>query len=58
MSKTVIVYSDKTGKEPFTNWLNSLKDPQVRHRIFTRLRRVEQGNYGDHKHIQDSVFEL
>jgi putative addiction module killer protein len=58
MSKTVIVYSDKTGKEPFTNWLNSLKDLQVRRRILARLRRVEQGNYGDCKHIQDGVFEL
>ena len=58
MLKTVIVYSDKTGKEPFTKWLNRLKDPQVRRRILARLRRIEQGNYGDHKHIQDGVFEM
>ena len=58
MSKTVIVYSDKTGREPFTRWLNTLKDPITRRRIFTRLRRLEQGNFGDCKRLQDGVFEL
>ena len=58
MPKTVIVYCDKTGKEPFTNWLNSLKDARDRRRILMRLRRVEQGNYGDSKHIQSGIFEL
>lgn len=50
MSKTVIVYCDKNGKEPFTRWLNKIKDSTTRRRILTRLRRLEQGNYG--------VFEL
>jgi len=58
MSKTVIVYNDKAGKEPFTKWLDSLKDTRTRRRILTRLRRIEQGNYGDCKHLQDGVFEL
>lgn len=56
--KTVIVYADDQGEEPFMEWLNSLKDVQVRRRILARLRRVEQGNYGDSKHLQDGVFEL
>lgn len=58
MPKTVIVYSDKAGKEPFTKWLNSLKDASDRRRILMRLRRIEQGNYGDCKHVQNGVFEL
>ena len=58
MSKTVIVYNDKAGKEPFTKWLNSLKDALSRRRILARLRRIEQGNYGDCKHLQDGIFEL
>jgi len=58
MPKTVIVYTDKAGKEPFTRWLNSLKDARDRRRILARLRRIEQGNYGDCKPIQDGVFEL
>ena len=58
MYKKVIVYSDKNGKEPFTKWLNGLNDARSRRRILTRLRRIEQGNYGDCKHLQDGVFEL
>ena len=58
MPKTVIVYTDKAGKEPFTRWLNSLKDARDRRRILARLRRIEQGNYGDCKPIRDGVFEL
>ena len=58
MPKTVIVYTDKVGKEPFTRWLNSLKDARDRRRILARLRRIEQGNYGDCKPIRDGVFEL
>lgn len=58
MSKTVIVYSDKTGKESFIKWINSLKDARIRRRILARLRRIEQGNYGDCKHLQENVFEL
>ena len=58
MSKTVIAYIDKAGKEPFTKWLDSLKDANSRRRILARLRRIEQGNYSDYKYLQDGVFEL
>jgi hypothetical protein len=43
--KTLTVYQDADGNEPFTNWLNSLRDVQGRKRIGARLRRLEQGNY-------------
>lgn len=56
--KAVIVYADAKGREPFTHWLNGLKDAQGRRRILTRLRRIEQGNYGDYKPLQNGVFEL
>lgn len=58
MSKTVIVYTDKAGKELFTKWLDSLQDASTRRRIIARLRRLEQGNYGDCKHLNDGIFEL
>ena len=58
MSKTVIVYRDKSGREPFTKWLDNLKDSRSRRRILARLRRMEHGNYGDYQHIRDGVFEL
>jgi len=57
-SRSVIVYADGAGRELFTEWLFELKDPQARRRILARLRRIEQGNFGDCKHLQDGVHEL
>jgi len=51
------IYADESGNEPFVDWLNSL-DRSHRARILTRLDRVEQGNFGDHKHISEGLFEL
>jgi putative addiction module killer protein len=56
--RKVIIYADESGTEPFTEWLEGLRDTQGRRRILTRLRRVEQGNYGDYKFLQDGVYEL
>ncbi|MBL7161270.1 MAG: type II toxin-antitoxin system RelE/ParE family toxin [Anaerolineales bacterium] len=57
-SKTVIIYHDTVGKEPFTDWLNSLRDPCTRRRILKRLWRVESGHYGDCKIVGGGVREL
>jgi putative addiction module killer protein len=56
--KTLTVYQDADGNEPFTNWFNSLRDVQGRQRIGTRLRRLEQGNYGDCQSIGEGISEL
>jgi putative addiction module killer protein len=56
--KTLIVYQDADENEPFTNWLNSLRDVQGRKRISIRLRRLEQGNYGDCDPIGEGLSEL
>ena len=57
-AKNVIVFRTATGKEPFTEWLNSLRDPTTRRRILKRLLRLEQGNYGDFKPVGEGVNEL
>ncbi|MBI9104759.1 MAG: type II toxin-antitoxin system RelE/ParE family toxin [Spirochaetales bacterium] len=53
----ILVYEDENGKEPFVEWLNSC-NRNIRAKIFTRLDRVEQGNLGDNKFIENDVFEL
>lgn len=56
--RNVIVYRDSSGKEPFTNWLNRLRDASTRRRILKRLLRLEQGHYGDVKPVGEGVNEL
>lgn len=42
----------------FDGWLKDLRDMQARARIAVRIRRVEEGNFGDHKSVGDGVSEL
>lgn len=56
--KRVIVYADNHGKEPFTLWLNGLRDRVGRQRILARVARLAQGNYGDHAAVGEGVSEL
>ncbi|MGZ8184314.1 MAG: type II toxin-antitoxin system RelE/ParE family toxin [Methylobacter sp.] len=50
MPKRVIVYAQKSGKEPFTEWLYNLRDVIV--------SRLQQGNYGDCEPVGEGVSEL
>ena len=52
------IYTDATGRAPFEDWLNALKDVQGRARIRARLARVQAGNFGDCKPLRDGVQEL
>ncbi len=56
--RNVIVYSDKNGKEPFTEWLYGLFDAMVRKRILARISRLQHGNYGDCEPVGEGVREL
>lgn len=56
--KQVLIYADENESEPFSLWLNALRDKVARKRILARLRRLEQGNLGDHKSVGDGISEL
>jgi putative addiction module killer protein len=56
--KTVLAYIDERGKEPFTEWLESLKERKTVERIRVRLRRLESGLYGDCQSVGEGVSEL
>lgn len=56
--KAIIAYADGKGWEPVTEWLKGLRDVQGKRRINARIHRLAAGHYGDHKHIQDGVYEL
>ena len=56
--KRVIVYADDQGKEPFTAWLNGLRDRVGRQRILARVSRLAHGNFGDRVPVGEGVHEL
>ena len=50
-------YITLDGENPFADWLFGL-DKSLQIRVMARLTRLENGNFGDHKHLQDGVYEL
>lgn len=58
MSMRVKIYQDKNGNEPFIQWLESIRDKVTQARIRQRLRRIELGNFGDHRSVGNGVSEL
>ncbi len=54
----VVIYVDEQQFSPFEFWLTSLQDKVIKERIFTRLDRIAEGNFGDHKFIAEGVWEL
>lgn len=56
--KTLIIYADEYGNEPYVDWIDKLRDKMARKRIQSRLRRLEAGLYGDCESVGGGVFEL
>jgi putative addiction module killer protein len=54
----VIAYQTLQGKIPYQDWLQSIRDSQMRGRIRTRVDRLRLGNFGDCKSIGAGVLEL
>jgi putative addiction module killer protein len=51
-------YQRADGSEPFTDWLNSVRDKATQARIRVRLQRLAAGNLGDVKPVGGGVCEL
>ncbi len=51
-------YLTATGRDPYQEWLDKLKDLMGRIAIQRRVDRVAEGNFGDHKPLQEGVSEL
>lgn len=51
-------YRTPNGRQPFTEWFESIRDSSTRIRIDKRLKRLEDGNLGDCESVGDGVFEL
>ena len=51
-------YKTDDGRNPFDEYLRSIKDPIAKAMIATRAARMATGNYGDCKVCRDGVSEL
>jgi len=56
--KKLRIYETASGRRPFEEWLDSLKDKVTVARIAARLNRVALGNLGDVKSVCAGVSEL
>ena len=56
--RSLEVHLDADGGDPFNDWLTGLKDRHGRARIEVRLHRVERGNFGDCRPLDEGVHEL
>ena len=56
--REIRVYQTSSGREPFNEWLNSIRDTETQARIRARLERLEDGNLGDCQSVGEGVFEL
>ena len=51
-------YQRDDGREPFTEWLDTMGDKVAQARIRIRLRQVQAGNFGDCEPVGEGVTEL
>ena len=51
-------YQSEDGREPFTEWIERVRDKVAQARIRIRLRQVESGNFGDSEPVGEGVIEL
>lgn len=54
----ILHYITASGKDPFQDWLDGLRDRAARVAIQRRIDRLIGGNFGDHKSCRDGVWEL
>ena len=55
---TIVYYLTETGRKPFKDWLDGLKDVTARAKIRVRLDRVRLGLLGDNRFVGEGVYEL
>ena len=54
----VVVLQESDGKEPFTLWLESLRDAEARQRVLARINVVRRGLLGSARSVGDGVNEF
>lgn len=53
-----VIHYEENGKDIFEDWVQALKDKQGAIAVLRAVKRIEQGNFSDHKPCRDGVWEL
>jgi len=51
-------YVTSNGRNIYVEWLTRLRDVRAKLAVVSRVRRMEDGNFGDHKPCREGVWEL
>ncbi len=51
-------YTTEDARDPVQRWLDKIRDPRARERIYQRLHRLHRDNPGDYKSVGGAVREL
>lgn len=51
-------YLTASGRDPYQEWVDKLKDRTGRVAILRQVDRVTARNFGEHKPLQEGVWEL
>lgn len=57
---TIEHYKDAHGTDYYARWYEKLmaKKPQIAAKVYVRVNRVAEGNFGDHRACREGVCEL
>jgi putative addiction module killer protein len=58
MAMRSIIYKTDTGREPYCDYVDKLKDRKGAAKIRLRASRAEMGNLGKHRSLGDGMIEL
>ena len=56
--REIQIYRLPSGRRPFTEWLESIRDTSTQDRIQARVNRLRFGNLGNSKSVGSGVLEL
>ena len=56
--KNLQIFRTKNGSQPFTEWIEELRDQRAKQKIMARLARVRSGNFGNVNTVGEGVHEL
>lgn len=57
-ARQIVILRLDDDSSPFLDWLDGLKDSVLVRAVDSRITRIRDGNFGDHKGVGEGVFEL